>query len=136
MEGGGSLHPATRETVDKKMHYVYQDGKNVFKNAINGMTDISLEVLKKWISPEELKLLVPHQANFRIIDSVAKKLNLKPEQVFVNINKYGNTTAATIPMALSEACRENRIAREDWVLITAFGAGFAWGSLLMKWSME
>lgn len=137
MEGGGSLHPATHETVDKKMHYVYQDGRIVFKHAISGMADVSGRLLKKnGVAPEDVKLLIPHQANFRIIDSVAKKLGLRPDQVMINIQKYGNTTAATIPMAMSEAWQEGKLKKGDRVLMSAFGAGFTWGSLLLTWTMD
>lgn len=137
MTGGGSLHPATHETVDKKMHYVHQDGRVVFKQAISGMADVSGRLLSRnGVSPAEIKLLIPHQANYRIIDSVARKLNLKPEQVMINIQKYGNTTAATIPMAMSEAWQEGKLDHGDRVVLSAFGAGFTWGSLLMTWTMN
>lgn len=137
MTAGGSLHPASHETVEKKMHYVHQDGKVVFKQAIGGMADVSGRLLSRnGVSPDEIKLLIPHQANYRIIDSVARKLNLKPEQVMVNIQKYGNTTAATIPMAMSEAWEEGKLDPGDRIILSAFGAGFTWGSLLMTWTME
>ncbi len=137
LTGGGSLHPASHETVEKKMHYVHQDGKVVFKQAISGMAEVSGRLLaRNGISPDKIKLLIPHQANYRIIDSVARKLNLKPEQVMVNIQKYGNTTAATIPMAMSEAWQEGKLDPGDRVILSAFGAGFTWGSLLMTWTME
>jgi 3-oxoacyl-[acyl-carrier-protein] synthase-3 len=137
LTGGGSLHPASHGTVEKKMHYVHQDGKVVFKQAISGMAEVSGRLLaRNGISPDEIKLLIPHQANYRIIDSVARKLNLKPEQVMVNIQKYGNTTAATIPMAMSEAWQEGKLDPGDRVILSAFGAGFTWGSLLMTWTME
>lgn len=137
MKGGGSLYPASHETVDKKMHYVFQDGKAVFKQAINGMVDISRKVLEKnSLKIEDIALLVPHQANLRIIDSVSNRLGIDPEKVVINIQKYGNTTAATIPVALNEAYRDQRVKKGDWVLLSAFGAGFAWGSLLLKWSLE
>jgi 3-oxoacyl-[acyl-carrier-protein] synthase-3 len=119
------------------MHYVHQDGKVVFKQAIGGMADVSGRLLSRnGVSPDEIKLLIPHQANYRIIDSVARKLNLKPEQVMVNIQKYGNTTAATIPMAMSEAWEEGKLDPGDRIILSAFGAGFTWGSLLMTWTME
>lgn len=134
--GGGSLHPATVETVKKKMHYVYQDGKTVFKYAVKGMSSISESVLKRnGLTGKDLNYLIPHQANYRIIDAVAKKLGLTPEQVIINIEKYGNTTAATIPLAMSEAHQQHKFQKDDWVMMTAFGAGFTWGSVLMKWSI-
>jgi 3-oxoacyl-[acyl-carrier-protein] synthase-3 len=135
--GGGSLNPATHETVDKKMHYLYQDGKTVFKNAIMGMTDISLKIMKKnHLTGKDINLLIPHQANTRIIDSVAKKLELTPEQVVVNIEDYGNTTAGTIPIAMSEAWQKKMMKSGDWIMLSAFGAGFAWGSMLLRWAID
>jgi len=136
MLGGGSLHPASHDTVDKGMHYIYQDGRAVFKFAVSGMADITEEIVKKHNIPsEKIKLFVPHQANLRIIDATARRLNLSPEKVMVNIDKYGNTTAATIPMGLSEAYQEGRLEKGDIVLFAAFGAGFTWGSLLLRWSI-
>ncbi|MEJ2635894.1 MAG: ketoacyl-ACP synthase III [Calditrichia bacterium] len=136
MLGGGSLHPATHETVDKKMHYIYQDGRAVFKFAVSGMADITEEIVKKHnIESENIKLLIPHQANLRIIDATARRLKLDPEKVMVNIDKYGNTTAATIPLGLSEAYQEGRIKKGDIVLFAAFGAGFTWGSMLLRWAI-
>ncbi|WP_373498795.1 beta-ketoacyl-ACP synthase III [Desulfococcus sp.] len=134
--GGGSLHPATMDTVQQKMHYVYQDGKTVFKYAVKGMCSVSEEVLKRnGLSGKDLNYLIPHQANLRIIDAVAKKLRLTPEQVIINIEKYGNTTAATIPLAMSEAHQQHKFKKDDWVLLSAFGAGFTWGSVLLKWAI-
>ena len=134
--GGGSRHPATMDTVKKKMHYVYQDGKTVFKYAVKGMSTVSETLLRRnGLTGRDLDHLVPHQANFRIIDAVGKKLGLTPEQIVVNIEKYGNTTAATIPLAMSEAHREHRFKKDDWILLTAFGAGFTWGSVLLKWAI-
>ncbi len=132
---GGSLRPASHETVENRMHFLYQDGKTVFKHAVIGMADVSKNLLtKNGLEGDQIKLLIPHQANFRIIDSVAQKLNLKPEQVYLNIEKYGNTTAATIPLAMSEANQKNQLQKGDWVLLSAFGAGFTWGSILLKWA--
>ncbi len=136
MLGGGSLHPATHETVEKKMHYIYQDGRTVFKFAVSSMADITEEIVKKHNIPsEEIKLFVPHQANMRIIDATARRLKLPLEKVVTNIRKYGNTTAATIPMGLSEAYSEGRLEKGDVVLFAAFGAGFTWGSMLIRWSI-
>ncbi len=134
---GGSLNPASHETVDKRMHYVFQDGKNVFKRAVIAMVDVTTRIMEKHgLVSEDIKLLIPHQANYRIIDAVSKRLGLDPDQVVINIDKYGNTTAATIPIAMSEAFRANRMKKGDWIMISAFGAGFTWGSMLFKWAME
>lgn len=136
VQGGGSLHPATMDTIRQKMHYVYQDGKTVFKYAVKGMSSVSEEVLKRnGLSGKDLNYLIPHQANMRIIDAVAKKLDLTAQQVIINIEHYGNTTAATIPLAMSEAHQQQKFKKDDWVLLSAFGAGFTWGSLLMKWGV-
>lgn len=135
--GGGSETPASHETVDKKKHYLYQDGKTVFKNAIIGMTDVSSKVIERNdLTAKDIDLLIPHQANIRIIDSVSKRLKIDRERVVVNIEKYGNTTAGTIPVAMSEAYQKKMINRGDRVLVSAFGAGFAWGSLLLKWAID
>jgi 3-oxoacyl-[acyl-carrier-protein] synthase-3 len=137
MEGGGSLFPASHESVDKKMHYVYQDGKTVFKHAVTGMVDVTVNIMQKHnLTGKHIKLFIPHQANYRIIDAIAKKLNLSQEQVVINIDKYGNTTAATIPLAMSEAYQNGRMKQDDWIIIAAFGGGFTWGSLLFKWAMN
>ena len=132
---GGSLNPASKETLDKGMHYVYQDGKTVFKFAVKNMADVSKEILdNNNIAGEDLKLFIPHQANKRIIDAAAKRCGLTEEQVLININKYGNTTAGTIPIALDDAVEANMLEKGDLVLFAAFGGGFTWGSMLIKWS--
>jgi 3-oxoacyl-[acyl-carrier-protein] synthase III len=134
---GGSLLPASHETVEKKMHCVFQDGKTVFKHAVTGMAEVSAKLLEKNnLKSKDIKLLIPHQANIRIIDSVAKRLGLEPEQVIVNLQEYGNTTAGTIPLAMSEAYHKKMMVRGDRILISAFGAGFTWGSLLLVWAMD
>ncbi|RMF09029.1 MAG: ketoacyl-ACP synthase III [Candidatus Neomarinimicrobiota bacterium] len=134
MPAGGSLHPASHETVEKRMHYIRQDGKAVFKFAVKGMADISAEILERnGFQGSDLKLYIPHQANKRIIDAAAKRCGLHPDQVLININKYGNTTAGTIPIGMSEASDEGRLEPGDLVLLAAFGAGFTWGSLLLRW---
>ncbi len=136
MLGGGSLNPATHETVDKKMHYLYQDGRSVFKFAVVGMADIAEEILvKNNLNGKDIKYFIPHQANYRIIDAAAKRLKLDNSQVVVNIDRYGNTTAATIPLGLSEVYRNDNLQKGDYVLMSAFGAGFTWGSLLLRWSI-
>ena len=132
---GGSLNPASKETLDKGMHYVYQDGKTVFKFAVKNMADVSKEILdNNNIAGEDLKLFIPHQANKRIIDAAAKRCGLNEDQVLININKYGNTTAGTIPIALDDAVEANMLEKGDLVLFAAFGGGFTWGSMLIKWS--
>ncbi|CAN2041973.1 Beta-ketoacyl-(acyl-carrier-protein) synthase III [Candidatus Magnetomoraceae bacterium gMMP-15] len=137
LTGGGSLHPASHETVDKEMHYVYQDGAKVFKAAVSEMGNVSLKILQQNnLKGEDIKLFIPHQANKRIIDATAKRINLDQDQVVININRYGNTTAATIPLAMSEAWQEKRMKKGDWILLSAFGAGFTWGSVLFRWAME
>jgi len=134
---GGSLIPTTHETVTNKMHYLYQDGKTVFKHAVNGMADVVRKIINKnHLNAGDITLFIPHQANFRIIDAVAQKVGLRSDQVMLNIQKYGNTTAATIPLAMSEAYRQRLMQKGDWIVISAFGAGFTWGSLLLKWAMD
>ncbi|MBP5321498.1 MAG: ketoacyl-ACP synthase III [Kiritimatiellae bacterium] len=115
--------------------YITMQGNEVFKQAVRTMNECALEVLEKaGLDPADVDLLIPHQANIRIIDAVAKRLELPPEKVFVNIEKYGNTTAGTIPIALCEALEENRIKKGDIILMDAFGAGLTWGALLMRWA--
>lgn len=136
MKGGGSLHPASHETIDNKMHYIFQDGRTVFKFAVTGMADITEEIVKKNnIDSEEIKLFIPHQANLRIIDATAKRIKLSPEKVVRNIVNYGNTTAATIPLGLSEAFHDGKLKKDDIVVFAAFGAGFTWGSMLVRWAI-
>ena len=136
MEGGGSLHPASEETVAKEMHYIFQDGKAVFKQAVTRMADVSASILKRnGLQGCDVKLLIPHQANQRIIDAVTARLKLNREQVVINIEKYGNTTAATIPLAMSEAYRSGRMDKGDRIVLSAFGAGYTWGSILLRWAL-
>ena len=134
MPAGGSLNPSSAETVQKKMHYVHQDGKNVFKFAVRGMAEISSDILvRNKIDINDIKLYIPHQANMRIIRAAMERLNLDESKVAINIEKYANTTAATIPICLSEAVETKRIAKNDYVLLASFGAGFTWGSVLLRW---
>lgn len=133
---GGSLRPASEKTVSNKQHYVYQDGKTVFKFAVKKMADVSAEILdKNGFSGEDVKLFIPHQANKRIIDAARNRCKLSEEQVFINIQKYGNTTAGTIPIALNEAINEGRLEKGDLLLLAAFGGGFTWGSMLIRWGV-
>ena len=132
---GGSLNPASKATVDKGMHYVFQDGKTVFKFAVKNMAEVSKEILdKNDLTGKDVKLFIPHQANKRIIDAAADRCGLQSEQVMVNINKYGNTTAGTIPIALDDAVEEKMLNKGDILLFAAFGGGFTWGSMLIKWA--
>jgi len=131
---GGSANPASKETLDNKMHYVYQDGKTVYKFAVKNMADVSKKILdNNKLQGSDVKLFIPHQANRRIINAAAKRCGLKDEQVLVNINKYGNTTAGTIPIALDEAVETQRLNKNDLLLLAAFGGGFTWGSMLIRW---
>jgi len=134
MPAGGSLNPTSPETIAKKMHYVHQDGRAVFKFAVRGMVDVSDEILKKHgLSAADIKLYIPHQANLRIVKAAADKMGLADSQVAINIDRYANTTAATIPICLSEAIEFKTVIKNDLVLLASFGAGFTWGSLLLRW---
>jgi len=135
MPAGGSLMPASHETVEKRLHYVKQDGQAVFKFAVRKTEEICRRVLaQQGLGPEHVDLFVSHQANRRIIMSAADKLGLPPEKVIVNIERFGNTTAATIPLALEDARQEGRLEKGDLVLLTSVGAGFTVGSVLMRWA--
>jgi 3-oxoacyl-[acyl-carrier-protein] synthase-3 len=136
MPAGGSLNPASPETIAKKMHYVHQDGRNVFKFAVRGMAEISEEIMvRHGLTAADLKLYIPHQANLRIIQSAVEKMGLHESQVAVNIDRYANTTAGTIPICLSEAFENKQIKSSDLILLASFGAGFTWGSLLLRWEI-
>ena len=131
---GGSVHPASKDTIEKKMHYVYQDGKTIFKFAVKKMAEVSKQILdNNGFTGSDVKLFIPHQANRRIIDAAAKRCGLSADQILVNINKYGNTTAGTIPIALDEAVETDRLNNGDLLLLAAFGGGFTWGSMLIRW---
>jgi len=134
LPAGGSLHPASQDTVDKNMHFLKQDGKSVFKFAVKGMSEISAAILKKNnILGQDIKLFIPHQANKRIIDAAASRCGMTDAQVLMNIDRYGNTTAGTIPIGLDEAVEQNRLEDGDYLLLAAFGAGFTLGSVLIRW---
>ena len=136
MPAGGSLNPATKETVKNKMHFVKQNGAAVFKSAVKGMFEITNQIMKNnHITKDNLKLFIAHQANKRIIDATAKKMKLNSEQVMINIDKYANTTAASIPLALCDAYEQRKMEVNDHIILTAFGAGFTWGSCLIKWGI-
>jgi 3-oxoacyl-[acyl-carrier-protein] synthase III len=133
MKAGGSLKPASIETVMAKEHFIYQDGQPVFKFAVKGMADISAELLEKNnLTGDDIAWLVPHQANKRIIDATANRMGLSPEKVMLNIHRYGNTTAATIPLCLYDYLHE--INKGDLIVLAAFGGGFTWGATLVKWA--
>ena len=136
MPGGGSLNPPTHETVDKKMHFVHQEGQAVFKFAVRKMVEASEKVLAaSGYTAADVNLLVPHQANKRIIDATVERLGLKPEQVIINIDRFGNTTAGTIPLAMQTAREEGRLKKGDLVLLASVGAGFTVGACLLRWEI-
>jgi 3-oxoacyl-[acyl-carrier-protein] synthase III len=136
IKGGGSLNPPTHETIDKKMHYVYQDGKTVFKSAVIGMADVAAEILERnHLKGKDIAWLVPHQANLRIIDATARRMGIDPSKVMINIDRYGNTTAATIPLCLSEWWQAGQLKRGQKIVLAAFGAGYTWGATLVNWSL-
>jgi 3-oxoacyl-[acyl-carrier-protein] synthase III len=133
MKAGGSVKPPSHETIDAKEHYVYQEGQPVFKCAVTKMADVSLAIMKKnQLQPEHIDWVVPHQANMRIIEATARRMGLPMERVMVNIEKYGNTTTATIPLCLWKY--EDRLKKGDNIILTAFGGGFTWGSVWLKWA--
>lgn len=134
-KAGGSLNPPTHDTIDARWHYIYQEGQPVFKYAVSNMADVSAEMMKRHnISPEELAWLVPHQANLRIIDATARRMGIGMDKVMVNIHKYGNTTAATIPLLLAEW--EPKLKKGDKLIFAAFGAGFTWGAMYVVWGYD
>jgi len=135
MKAGGSQRPATHETVDNKEHYIYQDGQTVFKWAVSKMADVSVEMMEKHnLKSEDLAWLVPHQANMRIIDAIARRMGVGTDKVMINIQKFGNTTSATIPLCLYDY--EKQLKKGDNIILVAFGAGFTWGSVYLKWAYD
>lgn len=133
MKAGGSLHPATVDTVTQHMHYAYQEGKTVFKFAVTEMADAAFQIMERNnLTDNDIAWLVPHQANKRIIDATAARMNLPTEKVMVNIQRYGNTTAGTIPLCLWDY--ESQLKKGDLLVLAAFGGGFTWGSILVKWA--
>lgn len=131
--GGGSTHPASYETIDKKMHYLYQEGQTVFKHAVSKMADVSLDVMQRNnLGHDDVAWLVPHQANVRIIEAVGNRMGLTSDKVMVNIQKYGNSSAGTIPMCLAEW--EGKLKKGDNIILAAFGGGFTWGAVYIKWA--
>jgi len=135
MPGGGSLNPASHETVDQKMHYIHQDGKNVFKYAVKKMAEMTEKVLAKHgLTGHDVDCFIAHQANRRIITATAERLGMPLEKVIINIDRYGNTTAGTIPLAMQTALEEKRLKKGDLVLLAAVGAGFTSGATLLRWA--
>ena len=135
MPGGGSLNPASHETVDKKMHYIHQDGKNVFKYAVKKMAEMTEKVLAKHgLTGNDVDCFIAHQANRRIITATAERLGMPLEKVIINIDRYGNTTAGTIPLAMQTALEEKKLKKGDLVLLAAVGAGFTSGATLLRWA--
>jgi len=135
MPGGGSLHPSTHETVDKNMHVVHQEGSQVFKYAVRRMAELAHCLLERnGFTSDDLALVVPHQANLRIIQAMQQRLGVDDAKVMVNIDKYGNTTGGTIPLGLRDAVEQGRLRKGDLVLLVAVGAGYTTGGLLMRWA--
>lgn len=135
MKAGGSKYPATHETVDKNEHTVYQEGKVVFKYAVSNMAQVSLDIMERNnLTHEDIDWFVPHQANIRIIDAAVARAGVAPEKVMINIERYGNTSAGTIPVCLWEW--EDKLRKGDNIILTAFGAGFSWGSVYLKWGYD
>jgi 3-oxoacyl-[acyl-carrier-protein] synthase-3 len=135
MKAGGSLKPASHETVDAKEHFIYQEGQSVFKFAVTNMADVAAQIMEKNnLSADDVAWLVPHQANLRIIDATGRRMGLPPEKVMINIEKYGNTTTATIPLVLWEF--ESKLKKGDNIILAAFGGGFTWGSIYLKWAYD
>jgi 3-oxoacyl-[acyl-carrier-protein] synthase-3 len=130
---GGSVHPASIETVENRMHYVKQEGQSVFKFAVTNMADVSAKIMEKNnLTSDDVQWLVPHQANLRIIDATANRMGLAKEKVMINIEKYGNTTAGTLPLCLWDY--EKQLKKGDTLILSAFGGGFTWGAIYLKWA--
>lgn len=134
MKAGGSKLPASAQTVELKQHYVYQEGKQVFKSAVVEMANVSAEIVERnGLTADDIAYLVPHQANLRIIDATRERMGLPPEKVMINIQKYGNTTAGTIPICLSEWHQDGKLKKGDYLVLSSFGAGYTWGAILLRW---
>ncbi len=134
LKAGGSARPASHETINAREHFIFQEGQIVFKMAVSKMADVSVEMMKRHKIPADTLWLVPHQANLRIIEAVARRMGIDPNRVMINIQKYGNTTTATIPLAIYEY--ENQLKKGDQIILTAFGGGFTWGSLYLTWAYD
>ena len=135
LKAGGSVKPASHETVDAKEHFIYQEGQSVFKFAVSNMADVAVEIMEhNNLKSEDIAWLVPHQANLRIIDATGRRMGLPPEKVMINIENYGNTTNATIPLCIWEY--EQKLKKGDILILAAFGGGFTWGSIYLKWAYD
>ena len=135
LKAGGSVKPASHETVDAKEHFIYQEGQSVFKFAVVNMADVAVEIMERNnLKSEDIAWLVPHQANLRIIDATGRRMGLPPEKVMINIENYGNTTTATIPLCIWEY--EQKLKKGDILILAAFGGGFTWGSIYLKWAYD
>jgi 3-oxoacyl-[acyl-carrier-protein] synthase-3 len=135
LKAGGSVKPASHETIDAKEHFVYQEGQSVFKFAVSNMADVAVEIMERNnLKPDDIAWLVPHQANLRIIDATGRRMGLDPEKVMINIQNYGNTTCATIPLCIWEY--EKKLKKGDILILAAFGGGFTWGSVYLKWAYD
>ncbi|NMW20398.1 MAG: ketoacyl-ACP synthase III [Chlorobiaceae bacterium] len=134
MSGGGSLHPASHETIDKRMHYIYQDGRQVFKSAVISMAEVSAEIMSRNnLTADDIDYLVPHQANQRIINATAERMGIDDAKVVSNVARYGNTTAGTIPICLAELDEEQKLHAGSNLVLVSFGAGYTWGGIYIKW---
>jgi len=134
MPGGGSQIPATADSVKRRLHFLRMDGKETFKYAVNVICTAAREALRRCeLDVSQIKCIIPHQANQRIIDAVGERLGAKPGQIFVNLHKFGNTSAASVAIALDEAVETGRVQRGDLVLLVAFGAGLTWGAAVIEW---
>jgi 3-oxoacyl-[acyl-carrier-protein] synthase-3 len=135
LKAGGSARPASHETIEAKEHFIYQEGQSVFKFAVVNMADVAVEIMQRNnLKPDDIAWLVPHQANLRIIDATGRRMGLPPEKVMINIENYGNTTAATIPLCMWEY--EKKLKKGDILILAAFGGGFTWGSIYLKWAYD
>ena len=135
MDGGGSLHPTSQQTLDADLHRLYQEGRSVFKHAVKGMADVSAEIMERNnLTASDVRFLVPHQANLRIIDATARRMGIDADQVMINIQRYGNTTSGTIPLCLYDW--EHTLRPGDGLVLAAFGGGFTWGASYLKWAYD
>jgi len=134
MPGGGARNPASLESIQQRLHYIQFKGKEVFKLAINNITNLILETTKEnGLTLDDIDLIIPHQSNLRIIEATMEKLGLPMEKAFVNIDKYGNTSSASVPIAIDEARKDGRLRKGNIVMLVAFGGGLTWGSSLIRW---
>ncbi len=136
-KAGGSLRPPSIETVTNREHFVYQEGQAVFKSAVKGMADVSFEIMQRnSLTADDVAWLIPHQANLRIIDATADRMGLSRDKVMINIDRFGNTTAGTIPICLSELHINKKVSKGDYLVLSSFGAGYTWGSVLVRWAID